>query len=297
MRDTPPFSIYHKPIAMKNQVVVSIDPMNVKHSVIEYAEELARAAKAELLIYSVQGMPMLGETEMYATAPHIDFVPGVVEEAERIGQAVYEKVKERYPLTVFEQGLGFQATATIGKMEEVESEGGGCLLVMPKTGDDTWWNNVVGSTEISVASEVKCPVLFVPDGVDYSGISRILYLADTQALMDGKYKGFRFLRYFSMLHAATVAVGFITNQAKVEREQLHLGEAMDKFHNELPFQFHDEYRFFLDNSADEILQMASLTRTDIVAFPYRESSIFRRFFENEITRTLVLKANIPVLVF
>ncbi len=282
---------------MKNQVVVSIDPMNVKHNVVEYAEELARAAQAELLIYSVQGMPMLGETEMYPSMPQVDFVPGAVEEAERIGREVYEKVKERYPLTAFEQGLGFQATATIGKMEEIGSHSGGCLLVMPKTGDDTWWNNVVGSTEIAVASEVKCPVLFVPEGVRYNGISRLLYLADTQALMDGKYKGFRFLRYFSDLHGATVAVGFISNQSKVEREQLHLGEAMDKFHHELPFQFHDEYRFFLDNSAEEILQMASLTQTDIVAFPYRESSIFKRFFENEITHTLVLKANIPVLVF
>lgn len=282
---------------MKNQIVVSIDPTNIKQNVIDYAEELARAAQAELLIYSVQGMPILAESDVYIANPAIDFVPGMVQEIEHIGQEIYEKVRERYPDTRLEQGMGFQATSTIGKIEEIEGEGSSCLLVMPKTSDNTWWNNVVGNTEISVASEVSCPVLFVPEGVEYKGISRIMYLADTKALKDGTYKGFQFLRRFADTHAAHIVVGFIFDPVPADREQLHLGEAMDKFTEELPFQFNHEYRFFLNHSAEEILQMAALTHTDIVAFPYKESSIFKRFFENEITRTLVLKTNIPALVF
>lgn len=283
---------------MKNQVVVSIDPLNIKQNVIDYAEELARASKAELLIYSVQGMPILAESNIYTANPSINYVPGIVEEVEHFGQEIFEKVRERYPYTRLEQGIGFQATSTIGKIEEVEGSGAGsCLLVMPKTSDDTWWNNVVGSTEISVASEASCPVLFVPEGVEYRGISRIMYLADTQALKDGRYKGFRFLRRFADTHGAQIVVGFIFDPVNGDREQIHLGEAMDKFTEALPFQFNHEYRFFLHSSAEEILQMANLTQTDVVAFPYKESSIFKRFFENEITRTLVLKANIPALVF
>lgn len=282
---------------MKNQVVVSIDPTNVKDNVIAYAEELARASKAELLIYSVQGMPILAETNAYTANPSVDYVPGVVEEVAHIGQEIFEKVRERYPYTRLEQGIGFQATSTIGKMEQVDAQAGSSLLVMPKTSDDTWWNNVMGSTEISVASEAACPVLFVPEGVEYKGISRIMYLADTQALKDGTYKGFQFLRQFADTHGAHIVVGFIFNPVNGDREQIRLGEAMDRFTEALPFQFNHEYRFFLHNSAEEILQMANLTQTDIVAFPYKESSIFKRFFENEITRTLVLKASIPALVF
>ena len=75
---------------MKRQIVVSIDPLNVKDNVIEYAEELARAGGLELLIYSVQGMPMLSESDGALTSPGIQYVPGMVEEVEHITQEIFE---------------------------------------------------------------------------------------------------------------------------------------------------------------------------------------------------------------
>lgn len=283
---------------MKKQIVVSIDPMNIRENVVDYAEELARAGQMELLIYSVQGMPVLADADGPPTSPGISYVPGVLEEVERISQDFFEQRRERYPLTRLEQGLGFQATSTIGKMEELEGgEVGSCMLVMPKASDHSWWNKVMGTTETAVAANVTCPVLFVPDGATFHGISRIMYLADTQALIDGRYKGFRFLRKFADTHSAQVIVGFIFDPVNDDREQIKLGEAMDAFKSSLPFQFNHEYRFFLHYSAEEILQTAGITKTDIVAFPFRQSSVLDRFFDNEITRTLVLKADMPVLVF
>jgi hypothetical protein len=72
---------------------------------------------------------------------------------------------------------------------------------------------------------------------------------------------------------------------------------MDHFKDSLPFQFNHEYRFFLHHSSEEILQTASITHTDIVAFPFRESTIWERFINHEITRTLVLRTTMPALVF
>ncbi|MBK9018155.1 MAG: universal stress protein [Saprospiraceae bacterium] len=283
---------------MKKQIVVSIDPMNIKQNVIDYAEELARIGHMELLIYSVQGMPLLSQADGALTSPGIEYVPGVVEEVERFTTALFEKVKQRYPLTRLEQGLGFQTSSTIGKMEEMEgSESGSCMLVMPKTSDHGWWDNMVGTTETAVAAEVSCPVLFVPEGVEFRGITRIMYLADAQSLSDGRYKGFRFLKTFAEMHSAQVVVGFIFDPENSGLNQTKLGEAMDAFKASLPLQFTHEYRFFLHNSFEEILQMAGITHTDIVAFPFRESSVLERFFDHEITRMLVLKADMPVLVF
>ena len=283
---------------MKRQIVVSIDPLNVKDNVIEYAEELARAGGLELLIYSVQGMPMLSESDGALTSPGIQYVPGMVEEVEHITQEIFEKVRERYPQTKLEYGTGFQAASTIGKMEEIAvAENGSCMLIMPKASEYGWWNNVMGTTETAVAAEVSCPVLFVPEGATFRGISRIMYLADAHSLADGKHKGFRFLRKFADEHAAQVVVGFILDPKNDDRDQIKLGEAMDNFKASLPFQFNHEYRFFLHYSAEEILQTAGITHTDIVAFPFRTSSVLARFFDNEITRTIVLKADMPVLVF
>ncbi len=283
---------------MKDQIVLSIDPTNIPHNAIHYAEELARAGQKELLIYSVQGMPVLSHADGGLTSPGLEYVPGAVDEMEQMAQRLYEEVQGRYPYVKLEHGPGFQAPATIHKMEEIEGEpGSSCMLIMPKTHEHTWWNNAIGTTETAVAAEVKCPVLFLPEGVEYKGISRIMYLADTQALVDGQYKGFRFLRRFADAHNATIVVGFVNTTTDEARENISIGEAMEAFKQRLPFQFKHEYHFFQHHNAEEILSMANLTHTDIVAFPFREASFFQRFFENEITRSLVLKADMPVLVF
>jgi len=209
---------------MKKQIVVSIDPMNLKQNVIDYAEALARIGNMELLIYSIQGMPLLSQSEGALTSPGIAFVPGVVEEVERFATSLYEKVKARYPYTRLEQGLGFQASSTIEKMEEIEGEGNGnTMLVMPKITDHGWWAHMVGTAETAVAAEVSCPVLFVPEGVKFNGVTRILYLADAQSLLDGTYKGFRFLRNFAKTHAAQLVVGFIVDPENDELDQEKLG--------------------------------------------------------------------------
>ncbi|MBK9018134.1 MAG: hypothetical protein IPM82_31085 [Saprospiraceae bacterium] len=88
------------------------------------------------------------------------------------------------------------------------SESGSCMLVMPKTSDHGWWDNMVGTTETAVAAEVSRPVLLCRK-VEFKGITRIRYLADAQSLSDGSYKGFRFLKTLAEMHSAQVVVGFI----------------------------------------------------------------------------------------
>lgn len=283
---------------MESRIVVSIDPINTPHNVIDYALGLASAAQKQLLIYSVQGMPMLSESDGSLASVGINYIPGAIEEAQRIAEQRYEEVLARYSNTILEHGPGFRAVATIQKMAEIQDTREGlCMLVMEKSHGHNWWNMFFGTTETSVAEGVACPVLFVPNGAEYHGISRIMYLADTQALMDGRYKGFRFLRSFADSHKANIVVGFTYDPKTDDKQQLRLGEAMDEFKQNLPFQFTHEYRFFQHHNADEILELANMTHTDIVAFPLREAGVLQRFFESEMTHALVLKANLPVLVF
>lgn len=283
---------------MKKQIVVSIDPMNIQQNVIDYAVELARSGEKELVLYCVQGMPLLSDADASMTSVGYRPIPGEIEEFERIATELYEMVRVNYPPTSLELGLGFQATATIGKMKEITSDGVSTgMLVMPKTSDFGWWNNVMGTAETAVATEVNCPVLFVPEGVVYEGISSIMYLADATSLADGRHKGFRFLRKFAEEHAAQVVVGFMLDTEGHDKESMKLSEEMDRFKDSLPFQINHEYRFFLHHSPEEILQTAGIIHSDIVAFPFRESTLWERFFDNDISRTLVLKAAMPVLVF
>ncbi len=284
---------------MKKQIIVSIDPLNIQYEVVTYAEELARAAGLELLIYSVQGAPVLMEPAGQFS-PMMETLPGHVEEAEEAAMQFYEKVKLRYPNTVLEHDVGFSATSVVHKIKQLaDAETGRCqsLLVMAHTHSHNWWNNVFGTVETTVAEEALCPVLLLPENASYQGISRIMYLADMEAVEIHEYPGFDFLSSFADTFGAQLAVGFICDPMKLNGSETNLGEAMDQMKAGLPFQFSQEYRFFPHLSAEEILQMAEITHTDIVAFPFRKSNLFDRLFENEITRALVLKATTPVLVF
>ncbi len=285
---------------MEKQVIVSIDPFNIKKKVVAYAEEIARAGQRELLLYSVQGIPVMSQPIGAYPSPGMDALPGRMDAADNLTKEFYEEVKNRYPATRLENGVGFTATSLVNKIQEMANGQTGrahTLLVLPKNHEYSWWNEVVGTVETAVAAEAPCPVLIVPEDVEYQGISRIMYLADMMAVANFDYPGFRFLESFANNFTADLVIGFMGHPVKMDGDELSLGDAMDRFKSSLPFQVTQEYRFFPEYSPEEILQTAEITRTDIVAFPYRDSSLFERFFQDEITRTLILKANTPVLVF
>jgi nucleotide-binding universal stress UspA family protein len=230
----------------------------------------------------------------------MDALPGRLEAADALAKEFFETVRIRYPNTKLENGVGFTATSLVNKVQEMANSQTGrahTLLVLPKSHEYSWWNEVVGTVETAVAAEAPCPVLIVPEDIDYQGISRIMYLADMVAVANFDYPGFRFLEAFANNFTADLVIGFMGQPVKIDGKEVSLGEAMERFKTGLPFQVTQEYRFFPEYSPEEILQTAEITKTDIIAFPYRDSSLFERFFQDEITRALILKANTPVLVF
>jgi len=118
-----------------------------------------------------------------------------------------------------------------------------------------------------------------------------------QSVESHAYPGFNFLSALADTFGAQLAVGFMCDPLRLVKTEISLGEAMDELKAGLPFHVSQEYQFFPEFSAEKILQIAEITLTDIVAFPFRKSTLFDRLIENEITRTLVLKATTPVLVF
>ena len=219
----------------------------------------------------------------------------VKEKAERY----CEEVKRAYPNTSFEHDLGLltdMVTSKLNYLYESVYDQSPYLLVMPKTEEYSWWNDVIGTAETAIASESPCPVLFVPENVGTMDINRILYLADRASLENHDYPGFRGLRAFSANVGAKITVGFLADELANE-PFYNSGAAMELLRQSLPEQPDHEFRFFADLEADEILEMANLTKVDMIAFPFREANLFKRFFENEITRELLLKANLPILVF
>ncbi len=286
---------------MKKQIIVHIDPFNIQHNTINYAVSVARSLDLPLLLYSVYQYPVMPVTADAGTRPVIprNLPPEWVSELKEKGEAYCETIRKEYPDTSFEYDLGFLADELVNKvkrMQEKASKHDPYFIILPKSSDHNWWNDVIGTTETTVAAKAPCPVLFVPEDAPFQGISRLMYLADTESFNNINYPGHQFLESFSQAFDASLVIAFLANNMEAQNKY-RLGELMDKLKESLPLKAQEEFRFFPDFKPSEILKIAKLTHTDILAFPFRESNLFTRFFENEITRTLLLKADTPVLVF
>ena len=288
---------------MKKQIIVHLDPLNIQHDAVTYGVMLARKLDLPLLLYSVQSMmtvPVAVETggQVLTTNPAMqphDWSAKVAEKA----KDYCEEIKRQYPRTTCEHELGTTGGALVDKVKGLHrslSQRDPYLLVMPKVSEHDWWNDLVGTVETTVAAEASCPVLFVPEGAELGGIGRVMYLADEKSLQDYDYPGFNFLRDFSKKMDTKITVGFLGGELTNQRGY-DVGAAMERLRQSLPFQGNHAFRFFAGMEADELLTLAKITSTDIVAFPFRESNVMSRFFDDEITRTLLLKADSPVLVF
>ena len=286
---------------MKKEIIVNIDPFNIQHQVVEYAIKIARRLDLPLLLFSVQQhtvMPIAAETggQMYSIQ---ELPPDWGTTVEQKAKDYCDEITRAYPNTRFEHELGMLADSVTTKLSDLYnsvSRRSPYLLVMPKTHDFNWWNDVIGTAETAIASEAPCPVLFVPENAELGEVNRILYLADRQSLENHEYPGFKFLNAISTNLGAKITAGFIAGEIAND-PFYNSGAAMEMFRRSLPDQTDHEFRFFASLDADWILELAKLTHTDIVAFPFREANLFERFFDNEVTRELVLKADVPTLVF
>lgn len=286
---------------MKKQIIVNIDPFNIQQEVIEYAIRIARRSDLPLLLYSVQRhtvMPVMADTGGQAISVQ-EFPPDWSKTVEEKAKDYWEEVKRIYPNTRFEHDLGLLADSVTSKLHELyesATKRSPYMLVMSKSEDYNWWNDVIGTAETAIAAESPCPVLMVPENKEMPDVKRILYLADQESLEKHEYLGFKRLGAFAVNMGAKITVGLIGGEFSTQ-PQYNAAAAMEMLRLSLPQQEDHEFRFLENIDADELLELAKLTHVDLVAFPFRERSLFERFFDHEVTRELVLKADVPTLVF
>lgn len=286
---------------MKKQILVNIDPFDIKDNTVRFAVGIARKLDLPLLLYSVYNYPVM------PIAPEMGARPVAVsnlsdqwlKEVQVRGRVYCDEIKTIYPNTRFEYEAGLLADRLISKTERLQasaSKHSPLLVITSKTHDHNWWNNIMGTDETTIAAQAPCPVLFVPENAKYSGISRIMYLADLGDQDGRNSPGYHFLKTLARSFNAALVVAFLANVLESE-SPTDVGAIIERMKSSLPFEAQEEFRFVPGLAPKDILEIAKLAHTDILAFPFRESSVFKRFFTNEVTRTLLLKTETPVLVF
>lgn len=162
---------------MKKQIIVNINPFNIEKEVVAYAVKIARRLDLPLLLYSVQRhtvMPIAAEPGGQMVP--IDTNPPDWDNSVKEKTANYcEQVKRMYPNTTYEHDLGLLGDSVTSKLNDLyksASERSPYLLIMPKSNEYNWWNDLIGTAETAIAADAPCPVLFVPNEAELAEVNR-----------------------------------------------------------------------------------------------------------------------------
>jgi nucleotide-binding universal stress UspA family protein len=169
------------------------------------------------------------------------------------------------------------------------------LIVMGTYGAGRVAGMILGSIASSVLQHVKCPVLIVPENVEYSGFKRIAYATDMREVNRPAVQSLvEFSRRFNAeLHLLHVLKGNDTltpEQANAFKNQFDKAAHYDK----LSYHIIDAEQETIVNVVDEYMDSNDI---EILAMLTHNRGFFDRLFHPSLTKRFALHAHKTLLAF
>jgi nucleotide-binding universal stress UspA family protein len=289
---------------MKKKIIAVIDLNRINHSIIEYSCRIADKYGLGLLLYNVQYTPSPMLTTAGSYSGMGNYYPFRLQEelmskAEEKMAEITKKVRKRWPSVEYRYEVGFMADSIVDKSRWVLKQvydTDTFLVVVEKEHEYNWWNELLGTSATRIAEKSPCPVLIIPPEAQYQDIERIMYLVDAPDLQKDQLPNIQWLNNFSQRFDAALALAYLPDEGK-ELTETELELKMNELRDRMPLRKFFYYQFTPENTSGEMIEIAKISFTDILAFSYQSKSFFHRLFDNDDTRALILKATLPVLVF
>jgi nucleotide-binding universal stress UspA family protein len=273
------------------RILIPTDFSANANNALEYAVETANALKAEVVILHVHNPPLTRQSALYTVISE-DFSRITHDARERI-HAVAEAIASEYPelncRTEVAVGDPVDEILSLAETREVD------LIVMGTKGASRVTNVLFGSNTAAVIERADCPVLCIPDGVQFKSPEKILYATD-----------FSYSDIGAAVKLAEMAQAF-----KASLIFAHVVVGADESEEEVAVirKFAEEIRKVTgyENISGLVISDASIntgldaliekTGVDIIALATRKRSLFDRIFNPSITKKLSYYTNIPMLAF
>lgn len=171
------------------------------------------------------------------------------------------------------------------------------LIIIGTEGESGLSRSVFGTITTKMVDDVNVPILTVPKHAQSHGLKRVLYAtdfdeADAQAIMILQQLFQPFNPHILCLHI--VPSGTAAGQENKEK----LAQLQRKLERDT--QQTGNIRFLLlegDDVARDLQRFVEKEQVDLLAVTNRKRSLLQGLFDTSLTKKLVLKAEIPLLVF
>lgn len=161
------------------------------------------------------------------------------------------------------------------------------LIIMGTTGDGNWLEKVFGSVSSSIAKQALCPVLLIPPGAKYQGFHHIVF-ANSTATPNPKL--IEQMRFFT--HNETSNVDFV----HVEQRTVGTYEVKRILYDKAAHVKTRIVHLSCKNTLHGLTTYANTQKADLIVMTTRHRSFLNDIFHHSLTKEMILRSNIPILV-
>ncbi|MCP4441666.1 MAG: universal stress protein [Aureispira sp.] len=259
-----------------------------------YAYYLAQQFGSELIVAHLYRPPYVESTmpvDMIRKIIH-DKEQGLLKHMKANTQAPLEfPTKEQIDRVKVRHMLESAAELTLA---DIANNEGVDLIVMGTHGAGGAMDKVWGTNTSKVIKEAKCPVLAIPSGVDYKGISRIAYATDFDPEDIDKILQMAFFATAVGAEVNCVHVNVVGEEEEVLKEEAFKEAFAKKFEN-LPVTYTVCSAITVEDGLETFLRINHIS---ILAMLTHKKSLWDRLFNNKsMTKSMALRTQIPLLAF
>lgn len=263
---------------------------NATHA-LEYAVETANALGAGVLVMSVYNPPVSVQSALQTVVAE-DTARATKLYREKL-KAIAETVKAEFPAVTctVHVAIGDVVREIVSLARDRKAD----MIVMGTQGASKMVNVLFGSNTASVIEKADCPVLCIPQGLDYSAPKRILFATNfSYSDIEGSKKLVAIAKGFN----AEIVFGHVVVGAEETDEEKAI---VDKFAKEI--QLLTGYEKISGKVISDAHVNAGLdalidqSEVDMIALATRKRNLFEKIYNPSITKKFSYYTNIPLLAF
>ncbi len=267
---------------MKNILVPTDFSDNAKAALI-YALNFLKDGDAKIHALSVLSMPprAVGATGSLA-----------IRMEENAKEKMEDLIKDLHEISVDIDPIireGSTVNVILAVAEEVNAD----AIVMGTKGSTGLESVILGSVASKVIERSPIPVINIPIGSEFRGLTRILYPTDFNKSTSVTLKQLvkltkRFNSQIDVLHI--YPNGSEMPLDKMEQIQSEMAEEMET--RDISFHAHPN-----SSIADGIVAFMDASKTDMLAMVTQRRNLIQRLFDRSLTRRIAMTATVPMVTF
>ncbi|WP_448518932.1 universal stress protein [Rhodoflexus sp.] len=279
----------------RTQIIVPIDFSENSLTALNYAMAIAAKTGAEVTLY--HSFYVMTEVQFATIDP--SYLNVQIDNQELYWNERLEVLRDQLEKPSYADGspVSVKVLVKMGLVAddvgEMVKRGEYQLVVMGTKGASGLGRILLGSVAGAVAEQVSCPILIVPQGTSYKGISNIVYAtdfdeADTAVIDD-------LLSFGELFDSKLICLHISADQAKVDTDLLlmeslknkywHISGARIEFVLQTAQSVVSGIRDYLNAHPSELLVVLNQQR-----------SFIERLFEPSISKEFAFTSNLPLLI-